>query len=79
MTILQNKNLLPIAGFVLLCLIWSSTWMVLKLGLWSLPPFLAAGIRFFAAFLLLSVFVIIQRLKFPRGLKHHLFYVGFGL
>lgn len=53
--------------------------MVLKLGLWSLPPFLAAGIRFFAAFLILFPFAVFQRLKFPHGLKHHLFFVGFGL
>jgi len=53
--------------------------MVLKLGLWSLPPFLAAAIRFFTAFLLLFLFAMFRRLKFPRGLKHHLFFVGFGL
>jgi drug/metabolite transporter (DMT)-like permease len=79
MTSIENKKLLPIAAFVLLCLIWSSTWMALKLGLWSLPPFLAAAIRFFAAFLFLSVFALIQKLKFPRDLIHHLFFVGFGL
>ena len=53
--------------------------MVLKLGLWSLPPFLAAGIRFFVAFFLLSLYATVQKLKFPRDLKLHLFFVGFGL
>jgi drug/metabolite transporter (DMT)-like permease len=53
--------------------------MVLKLGLWSLPPFLAAAVRFLAAFFFLSFYAIIQKLKFPYGLKLHLFFVGFGL
>jgi len=53
--------------------------MVLKLGLWSLPPFLSAALRFFAAFLLLSIYAIIRKIKFPRGFKQHLFFVGFGL
>jgi drug/metabolite transporter (DMT)-like permease len=75
----QNKKYLPIAGFVLLCLIWSSTWMALKLGLWSLPPFLAAGIRFLLAFFFLAIYGIIQKLKFPRGLRSHLFLMAFGL
>ena len=53
--------------------------MVLKLGLGSLPPFLAAAIRFFTAFLLLYLYTIIQKLKYPHGVKYHLFYVGFGI
>jgi drug/metabolite transporter (DMT)-like permease len=53
--------------------------MVIKLGLWSLPPFLAAGIRFFLAFTFLSVFAFTQKLQFPRDLKSHLFFFWFGL
>ncbi len=53
--------------------------MALKLGLWSLPPFLAAGIRFFLAFIFLFLFAIFQKIKFPRGFKSHLFLIGFGL
>jgi drug/metabolite transporter (DMT)-like permease len=75
----QNKKYLPIVAFVFLCLIWSSTWMAIKLGLWSLPPFLSAGIRFFLAFIFLFLFAIVQKIKFPQGLKSHLFLIGFGL
>ena len=53
--------------------------MVLKLGLWSLPPFLAAGMRFFTAFIFLILFAAAQKLQFPRSLKKHLFFIGFGL
>ena len=79
MNIFQNKKLLPVAAFVLLSFIWSSTWMALKLGLWSLPPFLAAAIRFFAAFFFLFSYAMTQKLKFSGRLKYHLFFVGFGL
>lgn len=53
--------------------------MAIKLGLWSLPPFLAAGIRFFVAFLFLSLFAIIKKLRFPRSIKTHFFFFWFGI
>ena len=53
--------------------------MVIKLGLWSLPPFLAAGIRFFFAFIILLLVAIMKRLKFPREIKFHVFFIWFGM
>lgn len=39
-----------IAGlFALLCLIWSSTWLVIRVGLQDLPPFTSAALRFLIA------------------------------
>jgi len=38
----------------LLCLIWGSTWVVIKGGLDDLPPFTSAGIRFVVAFLVMA-------------------------
>lgn len=35
--------------YVLICLIWGSTWLAIKIGLDGVPPFLAAGVRFAAA------------------------------
>jgi drug/metabolite transporter (DMT)-like permease len=32
--------------FTLICLIWGSTWVVIKIGLVGVPPFLGAGLRF---------------------------------
>jgi putative membrane protein PagO len=34
------------ALYVLICLIWGSTWLVIKIGLVGVPPFLGAGLRF---------------------------------
>ena len=32
--------------YALICLIWGSTWLAIKVGLVGVPPFLAAGLRF---------------------------------
>jgi drug/metabolite transporter (DMT)-like permease len=37
----------------LICLIWGTTWLVIKIGLQGVPPFLAAGLRFTLASLVL--------------------------
>lgn len=34
------------ALYALICLIWGSTWLVIKIGLMGVPPFLGAGLRF---------------------------------
>src|SRR5713101_8705116 len=42
----------PIA-WLTLCVIWSSTWLVIKIGLRDLPPISYAGIRFLLAIIVL--------------------------
>ena len=34
-----------LALYVLCCAVWGSTWLVIKLGLQDLPPFLFGGMR----------------------------------
>ena len=52
--------------------------MAIKLGLHSLPPFLAAGVRFFLAFLFLFIFIKVKRMPLPLDLKSHLYFLWFG-
>jgi drug/metabolite transporter (DMT)-like permease len=52
--------------WLLLCLIWGSTWLFIKLGLEDLPPFTFAGIRFVLASAILFSLVAIRRLSLPR-------------
>jgi drug/metabolite transporter (DMT)-like permease len=49
----------------LICLIWGSTWLVIKIGLVGVPPFLAAGLRF----LLSTVLVGLMLAARPRRLR----------
>ena len=52
--------------FTLLCLIWGSTWLGIKVGLEFLPPFLFAGIRFLVATMGLLVLAKILHARIPR-------------
>jgi len=58
-----RKKHLPAFVFGLLCLIWGSTWMAIKLGLEESPPFLSAGIRFAIAGLVLAALVKVRRVS----------------
>ncbi|HEY8833941.1 MAG TPA: EamA family transporter [Chthoniobacterales bacterium] len=49
----QRTKLAVIAAFVALCLIWSSTWLAIKLGLRDLPPISFVAIRFIIAVVVL--------------------------
>lgn len=52
--------------WLLLCVIWGSTWLFIKLGLRDLPPITFAGLRFLAAALLLWSYVFARRSRLPR-------------
>ncbi len=55
--------------WLLLCVIWGSTWLFIKLGLEDLPPFTFAGIRFVIASLILLAIIRARHIRFPRTLK----------
>jgi len=51
--------------WLLLCCIWGSTWLFIKLGLQDLPPFTFAGIRFVIACTILTSLIIARRIALP--------------
>src|SRR5215211_672001 len=53
--------------WLVLCCIWGSTWLFIKLGLADLPPFTFAGIRFVVAFAILFIVIRIRRIQLPRA------------
>ena len=48
-----DRKWAAIAAFATLCVIWSSTWLVIKVGLEDLPPISYAAMRFLIAFVVL--------------------------
>jgi drug/metabolite transporter (DMT)-like permease len=56
----------PRLVWLLLCCIWGSTWLFIKLGLEDLPPFTFAGIRFVIAVAILSTIIAMRRLSLPK-------------
>ena len=55
--------------WLILCGIWGSTWLFIKLGLADLPPLTFAGIRFLFASLILIVLILARGVRWPRQRK----------
>jgi len=53
--------------WLILCGIWGSTWLFIKLGLADLPPITFAGIRFVIACTILFTLIRIRRIPIPRA------------
>jgi len=53
--------------WLVLCLIWGSTWLFIKLGLRDLPPFTFAGLRFLIASAILWAIVLVWRRPLPKS------------
>ncbi|NOX88734.1 MAG: EamA family transporter [Calditrichaeota bacterium] len=73
------RKYLPVLVVALLSLIWSSTWLAIKIGLESMPPFLSAGWRFLIAFVPLLAFSLKMNRPIPKDWRTHLFFIGFSL
>lgn len=56
--------------FGLLCLIWGSTWLAIKIGLQDSPPLWSAGFRFVIAALIILVINRIRNVTYPTDRKH---------
>jgi drug/metabolite transporter (DMT)-like permease len=54
---------MPVALYALLCLIWGSTWLGIKVGLVGVPPFLGAGLRFLLSTLLVGLVLVARRTR----------------
>jgi drug/metabolite transporter (DMT)-like permease len=58
---------LKVALFALLCTIWGSTWLVIKIGYGGLGPFNVAAIRFLIAGLVFIPVAVVMKAPHPRG------------
>ena len=62
-----------LAVWLLLCTIWSSTWIFIKLGLEDLPPMIFAGMRFVIASSVLLIVNLVRRAPWPRSGREWVF------
>ena len=51
--------------WILLCIVWGTTWIFIKIGLNDLPPISFAGIRFLIAFIIILPLILLGRKGFP--------------
>ena len=52
-------------GFTLISIIWGSTWLAIKIGLDSIPPFYGVAIRFTVALIILYIIMRVRGDKLP--------------
>jgi drug/metabolite transporter (DMT)-like permease len=62
-----------ILGYLMLCLIWSTTWQAIRICLTGYPPLYGASLRFLIAAALLLIAVRVRKLPLglPRGARQH--------
>jgi drug/metabolite transporter (DMT)-like permease len=54
-----------LVAYLLVCTVWGSTYLAIRIGVAHLPPFLFAGVRFLVAGLLLSAIVLSLGIRLP--------------
>jgi len=59
----------PLLVWLLLCIVWGTTWIFIKLGLRDLPPISFAALRFSTAFLILGIIIFSKKLPIPKDKK----------
>src|SRR5687767_219278 len=65
--------------WLILCVIWGSTWLFIKLGLADLPPLTFAGIRFAISCAILFPIVWVRHLPLPKTRSDWVLLVGTGV
>ena len=63
---MKSERMLIALGFVLISVIWGSTWLAIKIGLESVPPFYGVALRFSAAIIILYLYQQMRGQAFPR-------------
>ncbi len=52
--------------WLILCLIWGTTWFFIKIGLQDLPPISFAATRFLLALIILAFIIFLQKIPLPK-------------
>ncbi len=61
----MSERFKVIIAYTLICLIWGSTWLVIKLGTTTLTPWLGAGIRFAVSVVILFGIIKYRGIEIP--------------
>ena len=65
--------------YALICLVWGSTWLAIKIGLIGVPPFLGAGIRFLVAAALMGLVLAFRRPRLDLTREEKICILSIGL
>jgi drug/metabolite transporter (DMT)-like permease len=64
---LRQQKLAIVAAYVVLCVVWSSTWLAIKVGLHDLPPISFVAIRFLIAIVVLLAMSLGRARLLPKN------------
>lgn len=70
---------MKIVIWLILCLIWGSTWIFIKIGLRDLPPLTFAASRFILALFILAVIIYVQKIPLPKTRRDWVLLGGTGI
>jgi drug/metabolite transporter (DMT)-like permease len=73
------RSFLGVVLYTALCLIWGSTWLVIKVGYGGLGPFNVAAVRFFVAGAVLVALLPLFRARWPAGRSEWLLVAWVGV
>src|ERR1051326_6846701 len=62
---MKPEKILVTLGFIVISIIWGSTWLAIKIGLESVPPFYAVAFRFTLASIILYIIMRIRGERLP--------------
>lgn len=65
--------------WLILCLIWGTTWIFIKIGLRDLPPITFAASRFILALFILAIIIFVQKIPLPASKRDWLLLGGTGI
>ncbi len=75
----KSEKYLLIAGFIIISLIWGSTWLAIKIGLDSVAPFFGVALRFTVAFIILLAILKVRGEKLPTDKNSVILYLQLGI
>lgn len=75
----RPTNFTIVAAFALVCLIWGTTWAVIKVGLQGIPPFSGVALRFAIASVLLLILAWAWGIKLGTSRREKVLWLVNGL
>lgn len=76
---MKTENIKITLGFLLICIIWGSTWLVIKLGLNSFTVLFAGGLRFISAAILFYIILTFRKVEIKKDWDSIKLYIILGV
>ncbi|HEX2868446.1 MAG TPA: EamA family transporter [Ignavibacteriales bacterium] len=76
---MNSEKVKIILGYTLVCIIWGSTWMAIRIGLDSVSPILSAGFRFSLASAALYIYMKYKGVKIQTDRRSVVLYIILGV